>query len=112
MRLALSPFAYLMEQASLTLPRLKVVTLPVIQVAHSTKNPTVQARLTGMVIWKGGMCPKCAQTARQKSRNVMGSLFWIKKASPAAVFDDTRFSAAKTWASATFVTYVTSMRLN
>lgn len=49
-----------------------------------------------------------AQTAKQKALKVTGPLFWIKKASPAAVLVDTKFSAARTWASATFVTYVTS----
>jgi hypothetical protein len=41
----------------------------------------------------------------------MGSLFWMKNASPAAVLEDFKFSAARTWASATLVTYVISHRL-
>jgi hypothetical protein len=112
MYLALSPQAYRIAHASWTLPRLRVVEDLVAQVANSHINPATYASAFGIWISKGGTCPNCAQMARQKSRNVIGSLFWMKNASPAAVRDVVKFSAARTWASATLLTWVTSHRLN
>ena len=109
---AFLPVMYLVPQASNTLPPLMVYGIPSNQATHSAMYPTVTAKLPGIWTSKGGWCPKCAQIARHRSRKVIGSLFEMKIAWPAAVFEPMRFSAARTWASATLVTYVTSQRFS
>ena len=77
-----------------------------------TRQPGKMCQALGNPQFERGNVPKCAHIARHKSRNVIGSLFWMKKDSPAAVRDDTRFSIARIWASATLLTWVMSHKLS